>query len=244
VVNPRYLTDTVQDALCTIPAIKSYEGPEIVEMIHDWLNTCQRDHPKCRKSLCSVDIKEDTHLFPGARILDIGFQTTDPVKLIDADGLKARYCVLSHCWGDPRGPRPTCVTSDNQRYFMEGVRITELAKTFQDAIHLSRSLSIRYLWIDSMCIVQDSSLHWQKESKRMGSIYEGAYLRIAAAGAHNSAQGLFFEQDTGALFRQVSFPLSTDGSHNLGLVHIRAAKKGPKWPRDGPLVDRAWVFQE
>ncbi|KAK4442309.1 HET-domain-containing protein, partial [Podospora aff. communis PSN243] len=55
-----------------------------------------------------------------------------------------------------------------------------LPKTFQDAIELARKLRIRYIWIDSLCIVQDDAGDWASESKQMGMIYERRYLTIAA----------------------------------------------------------------
>lgn len=109
---------------------------------------------------------------------------------IRTDGLVGRYCVLSHSWG--RGSvKPTCVTSQNEHQYFRGIQISELSQTFQDAIHLTRNLQLRYIWIDSLCIVQNSTEHWRQESARMGAIYQGAYLRIAAAGANDSTEGLF-----------------------------------------------------
>ncbi|PMD47126.1 hypothetical protein L207DRAFT_575925 [Hyaloscypha variabilis F] len=69
-----------------------------------------------------------------------------------------------------------------------------LSKTFQDAIIITRSLSVRYLWIDSLCIIQDDEHDWEIESSRMASVHENAYLVISAARASDGSKGCFSNQ--------------------------------------------------
>ncbi|KAK7718842.1 hypothetical protein SLS57_005952 [Botryosphaeria dothidea] len=69
-----------------------------------------------------------------------------------------------------------------------------LPKTFRDAITVVRSLGFRYIWIDSLCIVQDDLDEWLRESEQMGVIYERAALTIAACHAKNSTEGCFFDR--------------------------------------------------
>ncbi|KAH8600698.1 heterokaryon incompatibility protein-domain-containing protein, partial [Bisporella sp. PMI_857] len=70
-----------------------------------------------------------------------------------------------------------------------------LPKTFQDTILVAQRLNISYIWIDSLCIIQDSAEDWQAESAIMGQIYSNCTLNIAAAGASDGSVGLFFERD-------------------------------------------------
>lgn len=89
------------------------------------------------------------------------------------------------------------------------IMISDLQKTHQDAIKVSRELGVRYLWIDSICICQDDCESWEQESAQMLSIYSHAYLTIAAASAKDSSEGLFrkasareyvaFEYESGGL---------------------------------------------
>lgn len=67
----------------------------------------------------------------------------------------------------------------------------ELPKTFQEAIALTRKLGVRYLWIDSLCIIQDDHHGWEVESAKMATIYSLSYLTIAATHAADSQQGCF-----------------------------------------------------
>jgi hypothetical protein len=83
----------------------------------------------------------------------------------------------------------------NLNQFIECIDIAELPKTFQDAIEISRRLDIRFLWIDSLCIIQDSKEDWLKESVIMGDIYQHAYCNIAATAAPDGRTGCFLERN-------------------------------------------------
>jgi len=66
-----------------------------------------------------------------------------------------------------------------------------LHKTFQNAVHFTRLLGIRYVWIDSLCIVQDDKKEWDREASNMCSIYENSFLTIAATNAKDPSGGLY-----------------------------------------------------
>src|SRR5438034_1924444 len=69
-----------------------------------------------------------------------------------------------------------------------------LPKTFQDAVLLTRALGVRYLWIDSLCIIQDDEKDWKRENPKMGEVYQYATITIAAAHARDSSEGCFYEE--------------------------------------------------
>lgn len=79
----------------------------------------------------------------------------------------------------------------NYHSHQEGVDWTWLPPTFQDAIALARSLGVRYIWIDSLCIIQDNTTDWKVEASKVAQVYEGSYLNIAATSSSSSAGGLF-----------------------------------------------------
>ncbi|ORY56592.1 heterokaryon incompatibility protein-domain-containing protein, partial [Pseudomassariella vexata] len=82
-----------------------------------------------------------------------------------------------------------CTTKDNLRTRQKGFKISELPKTFQDAVVVTRELSVQYLWVDSLCILQDSDSDWEQESIRMEQVFASAYCTIAATSAENSDAG-------------------------------------------------------
>jgi hypothetical protein len=99
-----------------------------------------------------------------------------------------RYAALSHCWGLSK-PIITETTSLDER--KTGIHFSTLPKTFQDAVTKARKLNIHYLWIDSLCILQDSTEDWAREAERMATVYANATLTIAADASPDVHGGLF-----------------------------------------------------
>ena len=75
------------------------------------------------------------------------------------------------------------------------IDLANLSQTYQDAIAITRLLGLRYLWIDSLCIIQDSVVDWQTEAAKMGGIFKSSLCTIAASSASSSSEGCFFDRD-------------------------------------------------
>jgi hypothetical protein len=83
---------------------------------------------------------------------------------------------------------------------LKGLKFDDLARTFQDAVVITRHLGIRYLWIDTLCIMQDSKEDWAAEGCRMGKIYENSACTIAAAAVNNPHDGCFSSRNPLEIF--------------------------------------------
>jgi hypothetical protein len=159
----------------------------------------------------------------------------------------AKYVCLSHCWG--RAYHIT-TTSSTIRDRKAGIGWNELAKTFQDAITFTRRLGIRYLWIDSLCIVQDNSNDWSVQASKMPSICENAYVTLAATFSSSSAGGCFSQADSEFIARDFTVEDRSGKSHQIfvrrHLPHwLMADPRRPnELDQDFPLLQRAWVIQE
>ncbi|KAK1637951.1 hypothetical protein BDP81DRAFT_480780 [Colletotrichum phormii] len=105
------------------------------------------------------------------RLIDISDR--DNMLLVEGVTKRSHYFALSHRWIEA-SKMPRCVSS-NIGSLKKNIPWSALTRNFQDAI------PIRYVWIDSLCIVQDSVADWDAESKLMCSVYEGALLTVAAA---------------------------------------------------------------
>ncbi|KAF4455289.1 HET-domain-containing [Fusarium albosuccineum] len=114
------------------------------------------------------------------------------LRLVESNGMQGTWAALSHCWGKPEN-RPLTTTRANLKNHLEGIDFSLLPKTFKDAVILARALGIRYLWIDSLCIIQDDEHDWKSESNKMGVIYQNAAITFAAADAQDSTEGLFID---------------------------------------------------
>jgi len=121
------------------------------------------------------------------RVLDVA-TNQDMVFLRETAGQKGKYLALSHSWGSTH--RLT-LTSANLAVLKGGILLSDIPKTFQDAVQIARELNIAYLWIDSLCIIQDDTTDWEVEASHMGDVYAGSYLTVAALGSKDDSSGCF-----------------------------------------------------
>lgn len=103
------------------------------------------------------------------------------------------YITLSHCWVSYQ---PIKTTKESLSKFMAGIPLQSLAKTFLDAVLLTKALGIRYLWIDSLCILQDIEEDWEEQSSQMATIYSNSYLTPAASHSADSSVGFKCQRQT------------------------------------------------
>ncbi|ORY19521.1 heterokaryon incompatibility protein-domain-containing protein, partial [Clohesyomyces aquaticus] len=141
---------------------------------------CLQNHPECQPMFKGS-------YFP-TRLLDLGQQllSSEPPKLVETkNGIGTEFCspayaTLSHCWGNSQ---PLRLLMQNKLQHLQGIPLSALPRVFSEAMTVCRNLGIRYLWIDSLCICQDSEEDWAQESALMGAIYSHAILNIAATGS-------------------------------------------------------------
>jgi hypothetical protein len=165
---------------------------EFFWLLQQWLSMCDDgcctyEHGTCRPTGDGV--------LP-TRLVEVGDygQGPDYVRLVYTaqDALHdMRYIALSHRWGKvPETGFPWCTTQENEDVRRtHGFLIRKLPKTFIDAITVCRELHVRYLWVDSLCIVQGLGGDWDAESSRMHNVFRNAYCTIAATSCQDSMAG-------------------------------------------------------
>lgn len=141
--------------------------------------------------------------------------------------------TLSHCWGKRQ---IITTTVENLEAHKQAIPISALSRTFQDAIAVTQSMGFRYLWIDSLCIIQDSPEDWATESEKMHQIYRNAEFCVSAVGAFDGTFGLF---PPGT---KMPRPCEMNMSFVNGKPIFLTSNKSTT--AQGPLFDRAWVLQE
>lgn len=137
------------------------------------------------------------------------------------------------------------------------IKFSELPKTFQDAVHITRALGLRYLWIDSLCIIQDDKRDWEIESAKMAGIYTGSYLTIAATASADSSGGFFFnrwvsDKTFGKLKVETFKGVLVSGGADitvyvrptLNCSHRTSGDETEVEFDNSPLITRAWACQE
>ncbi|KAF6842763.1 het domain-containing protein [Colletotrichum musicola] len=146
-----------------------------------WIEECRsEEHTFCEEP--------DEATLP-SRVVDVGLDT-GVVRLVQTQGDVARYVALSHCWGKTQIITTTRNTLPDR---LSEIPIDQLSNTFRDAVFFTRRMGIRYIWIDSLCIIQDDLADWEVESAKMMDVYSNAYLTIAATNSINGDGGLFRE---------------------------------------------------
>ena len=164
--------------------------------------------------------------------------------LYESNGELGDYATLSHCWGQKQVITTTKATFKLRK---RGIAWNELSKTFQDALVITEKLGLRYLWIDSLCIIQDDLWDWEIESKKMAEIYKGSMLTIAAAKARNGEDGCFAN---GRESKKItpSRPYSNkpfEVWYKEWPEHFEFTFPGKRSAKLGlDLFDRAWTLQE
>ncbi|KAG8355791.1 hypothetical protein FVEN_g6518 [Fusarium venenatum] len=154
-----------------------------------------------------------------------------------------KYAALSHCWG---AVQPLTLNNGTKHQLEQGLPLDAFPKTFQDAFWLTHQLGIPYIWIDSLCILQDDNDDWVHESARMCDVYGNAYLTIAATRAANCSEG-FLGPREGPGYGYI--PFRQDGVHDSVAISPVPLRRISPWAgiidlEKEPLSKRAWALQE
>ncbi|EUC28229.1 hypothetical protein COCCADRAFT_41206 [Bipolaris zeicola 26-R-13] len=180
------------------------------------------------------------------RLLDVGTFEKDVVRLVngkDIDQSKQNYATLSHCWGiAAQLPR---TTRSNIKELKQLIPYQQFPKTFRDAIKIARKFHLRYLWIDSLCIVQDDAEDWMREAASMSNVYWYSFINIAATGASDSSQGCFWERNPQEVVpTEVDICWSNHRGKKSRYLFVPAPSLWARKLTEEPLNRRAWVLQE
>ncbi|KAH8666895.1 heterokaryon incompatibility protein-domain-containing protein [Xylariales sp. PMI_506] len=205
-------------------------SPQSWAHAQSWLKTCLATHSRCALSSLPQ--------LP-TRIIDL--RGAIP-KLCITKGDTGSYAALSYCWGSTNS---ITTTKQNLPSHECGIDSDAMPQTIRDAFTVAKRLGFQYMWIDSLCIVQDDPDDWAAESTRMASVYGNADLVIAAASAKCASEGFLASKARdvrGAVYFQNQLdPSKSYGVHyclNPGFTH------GSYDGAAGPLLSRAWAYQE
>lgn len=236
-----YLTDVQplltheQIGISTDPAVNGGH------QIRSWVQTCNASHEDCMKRRKATP---KAKRFSPTRLLDISGPPQSPIRVVETSKtpIRSPYCSLSHRWGETKFVQ---LHIENRKRFMEeGVEWHLLPQNFQEAIQIARTLEVYYIWIDSLCIIQDSDEDWKHEAGRMHSVYRNSYCNIAIADSKEDRKGAFRTRkpkDVAPVRFQAKNEAPFFGKKNWVIVPENL------WDREllqADLYARGWVFQE
>ncbi|KAF7531407.1 hypothetical protein G7054_g8943 [Neopestalotiopsis clavispora] len=227
--------------------LKRSQGENYFEILKEWLKDCDKNHcdrengDKCgrthpnpdRGSLASSTASR--HL--PTRVIAVGGKEDPMVRLLET-GLdeQGEWIALSHQWGTGKKFR---TTTENLKSHIKGISFASLPATFRDAVQVTRALGCKYLWIDSICIVQEGhQADFETEKKNMEQVYSGAYCVLASS--RNPGHYAGFLDD-----RNPRPTLSLQKSGQSAPFYItKPIDNFNDHVLEGSLNKRGWVLQE
>jgi hypothetical protein len=175
------------------------------------------------------------------RVIDVGHETYHP-KLVLTKNYRDNWIALSYCWG---GNSPFVLTENTAEDLKRGIPLDNFPATLRDAITITRYLGVKYLWIDALCILQDSPQDWAVEAAKMREVYAGAFLTIAAANSPSTTAGIFSIRRFNNKHVCLEWKSADPSTSNSSKVYLRPGSE--LWDntfKSSPLMDRGWTLQE
>lgn len=216
------------------------------EFLRSTLQTCLREHSTCSN-------RQDTTWFPERLLLiEHGHYSEDNIKLRLTNTRhelpQSAYIALSHCWG---ATQPIRTTSQNIVSHQDDINWRRLPRTFKDAVTTAQEMDVTYLWIDSLCIIQDDEEDWARNSAQMGKIYQNALFVVAAVSSSSGAEPFLGSDAPNVRYYHCAVDLASTDQHRPHSHDFRALPKARRFGMElypgtvmGPLEQRAWAFQE
>lgn len=218
--------------------------------IESWYLECSENHPKC--TAYPNMVTQGSQL--PSRLLDL---QGDKIKLeCNVESLpQLQYTTLSHMWGpDPNA----CLQLTKSRLleFESDIPSSLLPTKYLEAIRIAKALSFRYIWIDSLCIIQDSEEDWKKEALKMAAVYGRTSLNISYVYPPSDSPSHNHLRDP-----RIIVPCELPMEHLITGSHGSSSELVPlvvqsapgfvnkfwsptTYKHIWPLLSRAWVFQE
>ncbi|PPQ70668.1 hypothetical protein CVT25_010770 [Psilocybe cyanescens] len=207
------------------------------EKVKEWLKNCS-DHSRCSRV-------EETPL--PTRVIDC----SDPTKprLVLTQRRKGHFCALSYVWGGDQREKTTMANIDS--HINEGFKVA-LPQTIADAILVTHNLGLQYLWVDALCIIQDSIEDKVIELANMAHIYQDAYVTLSVVSAFRADQG-FLPDGREHVILPYHMKEGVDSSKHMGrmLMKYYIPRQNPHLGYKHqtvevfePLNERGWCLQE
>lgn len=251
VLNSRADTEAGQPGVNLISGRPRFTNPaseECFSVAKGFLEDCLSNHSLCRADFALVAApthykgNEDDQ-FP-TRTIDLGPADSpcDPsLTLHSPDEGPFSWVTLSHRWS---GHFPLMTTISNYEEMKRGIPMDTLPLLFQDAVTITKNLNLRHLWIDSLCIIQDSPEDKEREISKMGNIYRNATLSIAADASDNCSQRILKPRLPEFVSVSVPFESSRWGVSGNFFIRLVVSNWDTALIWGSRLKERAWVLQE
>ncbi|KAF2669753.1 hypothetical protein BT63DRAFT_425424 [Microthyrium microscopicum] len=157
----------------------------------EWLEKCRRTHAICR----SVFKDRDNKWLP-RRLIDLIQPTSPRLLQRNMDAIDGPYAAVSHCWG--KDTSFLQLTQDNEASFCKEISWDCLPKSFQHSMITCHRTGLRYIWIDSLCIMQSGSNateDWKVQAGEMRNVYLNCTVNISIDHSPGPNNGAYVERN-------------------------------------------------
>lgn len=250
-------SDLTPDDTTSLAGVPSM-GPVGLRAENVGSETCMKFIKECVFHCCSEHepCRQEAANFVPTRLIYLGESNND-LRICESNATTegVAWAALSHCWGESQ---PYKLQRANLFSLKQRIDSSDLPATFLNAIEVARELDLRYLWIDSLCIIQYDESDWEIEAARMGMVYGQAFVVICAASSPNPDTSFLGLRDKDWLPKRFQF--EADGGTKIPIMVRQrsllaaAPQQGSYEPpftsswaslkRVGPLYKRGWCFQE
>lgn len=197
--------------------------------VRKWMEDCLRHHQACVRPRSTLP----------KRVLDLGkANDLSNIALYLSNGEDAPYATLSYSWGG-KGERLKTKT-DSLQERCQGIRFDAFPKTLRDGVRIAKRLGFRYLWIDSLCIIQDDNNDWVQEGRAMTETYGRSTLNISASSSTRSDEGFLDTLPNHGVGIGVCYASDSDEPH---MIFAGAPLQILDLERK-EVSARGWIFQE
>lgn len=227
-----------------------------LSLVSAWARECATSHAKCRRIFGSENLKQPEPWFPDrlvqVRRRDDGALTArlvlknKPAHFPASGSSQLDYLSFSHCWGPPPEPSAplggragSVLTKDTLLKWTAALPVNDLPLAFRHAITVCAWLDFEYIWIDSLCIMQDSREDWEVQSAVMGDVYKFAFLNIAALSSTSDYDGFVFSRDP-----RIVFGFRRSFARLLGRSADERNQEGRQCVLLGGQASLVWDFQK
>ncbi|KAL9488301.1 hypothetical protein ACSS6W_000578 [Trichoderma asperelloides] len=249
-------------SICDFPSMY-LELPETEDMLED--QECE-DFMNFNMRNCggAPDRMDDCYVTPN-RLLHINWYAQE-IKLQQlppgppgAPGAPEmmEYATLSHCWSetDPNFPR---LLKSNMRDWLGGICLDDLPQAIQDAAQVAYTNKVHYLWIESLCVIQDDEVDRVLQKPCVGAYFRDSVITIVAASSASPNDSFLYPRREDWITKQIEFTAPSGGTATITLRRRYSRQTSPldatdessyksqlkSFRRTGPLYRQQRCYQE
>ncbi|KAI1416278.1 HET-domain-containing protein [Hypoxylon sp. FL1857] len=216
----------------------SAAGEEWPLVVQRWLDNCQQIHG------CAIQ-----STFRPTRLIDVGDplhphlieSSAQPNDWLEGSDNAAGYVTLSYVWG---AKQDYVLTQDTLQTKLAGLDIKKVPQSVLEAMQVTGRLGFRYIWVDALCIIQDSREDKLKELPMMAKIYQFSAMTISAASSPSATEG-FLKPPQPAVFKVQPFRITIGkGEPQFPYMNLSLGFREESPELKDPIDSRGWTLQE